>query len=150
MKEKSVSLEQAKFRYTIIIGCSRLGASLATQLSEQGEEVTVIDKDRRSFSRLSGDFGGLTIVGDAAYLDILEAAEIKRATAVVCVTDYDNTNILVAQLVKELYGVEQVVARLYDQERQCVYQEFNIVTICPPALSALEITNLLNHPGETQ
>ena len=131
-----------KEQYSIIVGCGRLGANLANQLSAKGESVLVIDKNKEAFGKLSPSFAGATLVGDATYLDVLHDAEIEKATAVVSVTNYDNTNILIAQAAKE-FGVGQVIARLYDPGRERVYREFGIDTISPAVLSMKEIDKLL-------
>lgn len=130
--------------YTIIIGCGRLGASLAASLSNRKKNVSIIDKNKEAFRKLSPSFGGLTLEGDATYIDILKEAEIDKSTVVILVTNNDNTNIMIAQMVKELFGIKTVIARLYDPERECVYKEFNIDTICPSILSANKIDELLN------
>ena len=135
--------------YTIIIGCGRLGANLANRLSERGESVLIIDINKDAFRKISPSFSGITLIGDATYLNVLHEAEIEKATAIVTVTNYDNTNILIALIAKELFGIEHVIARLYDPERECVYHEFNIDTISPAILSMKEIDKLLNIP-ETQ
>lgn len=135
--------KEKKETHTIIIGCGRLGASLAGSLSEQGENVVVIDKEEASFRKLSSGYGGLTLVGDATDVSVLKEAGIEKADVVVSVTDYDNTNIMVGQIAKELYQIPKVVCRLYDPERECVYHEFEIETICPSVLSAIEIRHLM-------
>ena len=132
--------------YTIVIGCGRLGANLAGAISNSGGNVSIIDKNEESFRKLSPAFGGITIVGDGTELSVLLEANIKKADAVVAVTNNDNINILVAQLAKEMYCVSHVIARLYDSERECVYNEFGIDTICPAVLSAKEIDKILNIP----
>lgn len=134
----------AKSSYSVIAGCGRLGAGLANALSDEGESVLVIDRSKESFRKLSPSFGGLTLLGDATDLDVLEEAEMKKATALVCVTDDDNTNILIAQLARRQYGVKRVISRLYDPDRECVYQELGIDTICPAVLSAQRIASLLD------
>jgi trk system potassium uptake protein TrkA len=134
--------------YTIVVGCGRLGANLASRLSEDGESVVVIDMDKESFRKLSPSFSGITLVGDATFLNVLHEAEIERATTVVSVTNYDNTNILVAQYAKRMFGIEHVIARLYDPEKECVYQEFDIETIAPAILSIKEIDKLLSSSDE--
>lgn len=129
--------------YTIIIGCGRLGASLANMLSDNGTNVLMLDRDESSFRKLSSSYGGLTLAGDARNIYTLREAGIEDAKVVVSVTNDDNTNIMVAQIAKELYQIPHVVCRLYDPERECVYHEFGINTICPAVLSANEIINLL-------
>lgn len=136
--------------FTVIVGCGRLGANLANTLSDAGESVLIIDNVEDAFRKLSPYFGGISLVGDATEIFVLEEANIKSATAVITVTNDDNTNILVAQLAKEYFGVEHVISRLYDPERECVYHEFNIYTICPAVLSAREIALLLNAKKSTE
>ena len=141
------SMDKRNSAYTIIVGCGRLGANLANTLSDDGGKVTIIDKEPGAFRKLSPSYGGIVMTGNATELLVLENAEIEKATAVVSVTNNDNTNIMVAQLAKEMFGIKQVVARLYDQERECVYHEFGIETICPAVLSAKEVDRLLTMPA---
>ncbi len=129
--------------YTIIVGCGRLGANLANALSDHGDNVIIVDKNEEAFRKLSAAYGGLTLPGDATDISVLKAAGIERADVVVSVTNLDNTNIMVAQIAKEQYRIPRVVCRLYDPERECVYHEFGIDTICPAVLSAKEIGKLL-------
>ena len=130
-------------KYTIIVGCGRLGSKLASMISENGENVLIIDKRSEAFRKLSPSFGGIELAGDATEIAVLTEAEIEKATAVVAVTNNDNTNIMVAQLAKELFHVSYVIARLYDPERDCVYKEFGISTVNPATLSSREIERLL-------
>ena len=102
-----------------------------------------MDADKNAFRRLSSNFGGLSIVADGTDFDALKKADIQKATAVVAVTNNDNTNIMVAQIARHLFGVKQVIARLYDSERESVYKELGIDTICPAVLSAKEIDKFL-------
>lgn len=130
-------------QYIIIVGCGRLGANLANTLSDSEKSVLIIDKDKSSFRKLSPSFSGIILTGDATEVSVLREAEIEKATAVVTVTNRDNTNIMVAQMAKELFHIEQVVARLYDPDREHVYREFEIDTICPAVLATKEIDQLL-------
>ena len=130
--------------YMIIVGCGRLGANLANSLSDEGGNVLIMDSDQSSFRRLSESFGGLAVVGDGTDFDALQDAQIGKASVVVAVTNKDNTNIMVAQIARDVFHVKKVIARLYDPERECVYREFGINTICPTALSTQEIDKLLD------
>ncbi|MDR1669877.1 MAG: TrkA family potassium uptake protein [Oscillospiraceae bacterium] len=130
--------------YTVIAGCGRLGANLANKLSEEGESVTIIDRNKDSFRKLSPSYSGISLTGDATDLGVLRDADIERASAVISVTNYDNTNIMIAQLAKRLFGIGRVIARLYDPEREFVYRELGIDTISPAVLSIQEIDKLLN------
>lgn len=129
--------------YTIIIGCGRLGANLANTFSDEGGNVLIIDKNKDAFRKLSPSFGGLSVIGDATDLDVLQEAQISKADVVMAVTNNDNANILVAQLSHEMFKVQRVISRLYDPERECVYREFGIDTICPAILSVKEIDKIL-------
>ena len=136
--------------YTVIIGCGRLGANLANTLSEEGENVLILDKEKDSFRKLSSSFGGLSVEGDGTELDTLKAADVQRADTVIAVTNNDNINIMIAQIAKECFSVKKVISRLFDPERECVYQELGIDTICPAVLSANEIDKILNRNASTQ
>ena len=129
--------------YTIIAGCGRLGASLAGRLSDKGNNVLVIDMKDSSFRKLPADFGGMVIQGDATELSVLNRAEIGKATSVIAVTDHDNTNVMIAQIAKEMFHIDNVIARLYDPDRECVYRELKINTICPVVLSTSKVDQLL-------
>lgn len=130
--------------YVIIIGCGRLGATLANTLSDNNGNVLIMDTEDSSFRRLSPNFGGLSVVGNGMDLNDLKEAQIPKASAVIAVTNHDNTNIMVAQLARDLFHVDKVIARLYDPERESVYQELGIDTICPAVLSAKEVDKFLD------
>lgn len=129
--------------YTIIVGCGRLGANLAGELSNEGDNVLIIDADKNAFRRLASNFGGLSVVADGTDLDKLREARIENASAVIAVTNHDNTNIMVAQIARDMFGVKRVIARLYDPDSETVYRKLGISTICPSVLSAKEIDKLL-------
>ena len=136
--------------YTVIIGCGRLGANLANTLSEEGENVLILDQNKDSFRKLSSSFGGLAVEGDGTELETLKAADVQRADTVIAVTNNDNINIMIAQIAKECFSVKKVISRLFDPERECVYQELGIDTICPAVLSANEIDKILYRNASTQ
>jgi len=129
---------------TVIVGCGRLGAHIANALSERGEGVVVIDITRDAFRQLSPGFNGIIVTGDATDLMVLEEASLGRATALVAVTGRDNTNIMVAQMAKQLYNMPRVITRLSEPELECVYKELGIETISPLLLSTREIERLLD------
>ncbi len=122
--------------YIILVGCGRVGAQLATMLSQEGHAVVVVDDDPDSFKRLSENFSGSTIQGNGIDEDVLRGAGIERADAVVTATNGDNTNIMVAQIAQEIYGVERVVARCYDPVRSNAYEMLGLKTICPTTVGA--------------
>ena len=140
---KFVQKLKASGRYTIIVGCGRLGASLANQLSDKGENVLIIDQSEESFRKLSPDFGGIALKGDGTEIPFLTDAQIQQATSVIAVTNHDNTNVMIAQIAKEVFHIDNVIARLYDPDRQCVYQELQINTVCPVVLSTTQVDQLM-------
>jgi len=147
MNMSSHSARNGRNGYTIIIGCGRLGANLANALSDEGGNVLIMDKNKDAFRKLSPSFGGLTTVGNATDIDALQEAQMEKAETVVVVTNSDNVNVMAAQLAREVFHVREVIARLYDPERECVYQEFGIETICPAVLSIKEINKILLKTG---
>ena len=125
----------------IVVGCGQLGSTLAEYLCEDNNNVTIIDSNESSFRRLSPNFGGFILCGDAMDIEILTQAKIEDADVVIAATDNDNINIFIAQIAKEIYSVPQVISRLYDIKREGVYKEFGIKTICPSVLSAEAFRN---------
>ncbi len=117
--------------HVVIVGCGRVGSSLAKNLVEQGHTVAVVDRKPSAFERLGADFPGQTLAGVGFDRDLLLAAGIERAGAVAAVTNGDNSNILVARVARETFGVERVVARIYDPRRAAIYQRLGIATVAP-------------------
>ncbi|SCY02910.1 potassium channel family protein [Alkaliphilus peptidifermentans] len=129
--------------YIIIVGCGRLGSHLASLLSKTRRSVVVIDKEQHAFHRLSDDFSGFTIEADAIEIDTLLEAKINKADVLVATTNDDNTNIMVAQIAKTIYGVPKVVARLFEPSRKIVYEELDVETISPTVLSSIAFKNII-------
>ena len=117
--------------HVVVVGCGRVGAGLARTLEESGHTVAVIDRRVRAFERLPEDFGGRTISGVGFDRDRLTEAGIEEAGALAAVTNGDNSNILVARVARETFGIERVVARIYDPQRAAVYQRLGIATVAP-------------------
>lgn len=115
--------------YVVIMGCGRVGSSLARALVRVGHEVTVIDRDESAFLRLGQDFPGNRITGVGFDRDVLTRAGIERADAFAAVSSGDNSNIISARVAREMFGVERVVARIYDAKRAAVYERLGIPTI---------------------
>jgi trk system potassium uptake protein TrkA len=115
--------------HVVVVGCGRVGSGLAATLESQGHSVAVIDRKPQAFRRLSSDFSGKSIVGVGFDRTCLKAAGIEQADALAAVTNGDNSNILVARTGKEYFGVERVVARIYDQRRAAIYERLGISTV---------------------
>lgn len=127
----------------VILGCGRTGAYLARMLVAEGHQVTVIDKNSAAFARLGPDFSGGLIVGMGVDEDVLCRAGIEQADAFVAVTDGDNTNIMAAQVVKEIFSVPKVICRIYDPLRDEIYHTLGLETICPTLLGVNRIKDIL-------
>ncbi|KUL35855.1 potassium channel family protein [Actinoplanes awajinensis] len=115
--------------HVVIMGCGRLGSTLAHSLDTRGHQVAVIDQNAEAFRRLSTDFGGVTVTGIGFDRDVLRAAGIERADAFAAVSSGDNSNIISARLARETFGVSRVVARIYDAKRAQVYERLGIPTV---------------------
>lgn len=115
--------------HIVIMGCGRVGAMLATYLEKRGHSVAVIDVDPEAFRRLGHDFNGDTVKGVGFDREVLEQAGIRRADAFAAVSSGDNSNILAARVVREIYHIENVTARIYDQGRAAVYERLGIPTV---------------------
>ena len=127
----------------VILGCGRLGSYLARRLQEEGDRVTVIDNDSGAFRRLGPGFGGDTVVGTGIDEDVLRKAGIEQADAFVAVTNWDNTNVMAAQVAKEIFGVGRVICRIYDYLREEVFRGLGLETICPAVIDADRIQAML-------
>ncbi|HVI85640.1 MAG TPA: TrkA family potassium uptake protein [bacterium] len=122
--------------HVVIVGCGRVGATLALMLEADGHSVAVIDRDREAFRRLGQEFRGKTILGMGIDEDVLKKAGIEGAGAFAATTNGDNTNIMSAQIAKMKYKVARVIARLYDPLRAEAYKELGVDTISPTLLGA--------------
>lgn len=115
--------------HVIVVGCGRVGSELAGELEKTGHSVSVIDKRADAFRRLPQGFGGAKIRGFGFDRDDLIEAGIEHADALAAVTNGDNSNILTARIARETFGIEQVVARIYDPRRATIYQRLGIHTV---------------------
>ena len=111
------------------MGCGRVGSTLARSLEDRNHTVSVIDSDPDAFRRLGPSFNGDKITGYGFDQEVLEKAGIRRADAFAAVSSGDNSNIIAARVARETFGIEQVVARIYDPGRAEVYQRLGITTV---------------------
>lgn len=126
----------------IILGCGRVGSTMARMLEREGHEVTVIDWNQDSFRRLD-TFRGKTLVGSGIDMDVLRKAGIEKADAFVAVTNGDNTNIMSVQIAKEIFKVSKALARIYDPVRASAYKQLGIETLCTTSIGAGLMTDFL-------
>lgn len=115
--------------HVVVVGCGRVGSSLAGAIEAAGHTAAIIDKQEKAFRRLPPGFTGKRIVGVGFDRDRLEEAGITEAGALAAVTNGDNSNILVARIARETYGIDRVMARIYDPRRAAIYERVGISTI---------------------
>lgn len=125
--------------HIVIMGCGRVGSSLARSLEKRGHTVAVIDADPESFRRLGPQFRGITVHGVGFDRDVLIKAGIEHADGFAAVSSGDNSNVLAARTVREEFGVHNVMARIYDQGRAAVYERLGIPTVATVRWAATQV-----------
>jgi trk system potassium uptake protein TrkA len=115
--------------HIVIMGCGRVGSTLAHILEDQGHSVAIIDQDADAFRRLRSGFKGRKVTGIGFDQDVLIEAGIQEAEAFAAVSSGDNSNVIAARVARESFGVERVAARIYDPRRAEVYQRLGIPTV---------------------
>ena len=111
------------------MGCGRVGSTLARSLEDRDHTVAVIDSNPDAFRRLGPSFNGTKVTGIGFDQDVLDRAGIEKADAFAAVSSGDNSNIIAARVARETFGIQQVVARIYDPGRAEVYQRLGITTV---------------------
>jgi trk system potassium uptake protein TrkA len=125
--------------HVIVVGCGRVGSEVALSLASTEHDVIVIDRKPESFRRLGDDFAGQTMVGVGFDRDVLTEAGITPNCAVAAVTSGDNSNILIARVARETFGVKHVVARIYDPRRASIYERLGIATVASVAWTSARV-----------
>jgi trk system potassium uptake protein TrkA len=115
----------------IVIGCGRVGSTIAKRFAGEGWEVTAIDEKESALSRLGENWTGGFVVGHGMDVTVLREAGIEDADAVVVSTDGDNTNVIIGQVAKKRFGIDCTVVRILDPARADFYRERGLRTICP-------------------
>lgn len=128
----------------LIVGCGKVGAKLAMTLTNEGHDVSIIARSNAEADKqLDNAFTGSLLCGVPIDQDNLKKAGIETCDVVCAVTDDDNTNIMVAQLAKEVYKVEKVISRILDPERGDIFAHFGLETVCPTRLTVEAICSAL-------
>ena len=133
--------------HIVIMGCGRVGSTLAHILEDQGHSVAVIDQNADAFRKLRSGFKGRKITGYGFDRDVLIEAGIEEADAFAAVSSGDNSNIIAARVVRESFGVERVAARIYDPRRAEVYQRLGIPTVATVRWTADQMLRTLLPDG---
>ncbi len=135
---------------TVIMGCGRVGAELATLLDREGQEVVILDIDPDAFGQLPDGFKGSCVVGNGIDQDVLQRIGLAEADAFVAVTPGDNRNVMACQIAKHIFGVPRVVCRIFDPIRQELYRNLDLETISPTKEVAQLLKQALERePAET-
>jgi trk system potassium uptake protein TrkA len=129
----------------LVVGCGKVGSNLASVLAKQGHDVSIVDRNEENFDLLPNDFNGFKTVGVPIDIDVLKKAGIESCDAVAAVTPNDNINIMVSEVAKEIFNIENVFARIYDPNREEVFSRLGMYTICPTNLTVSTICSALNN-----
>ena len=132
---------------TIIVGCGRVGAGLASQLDEEGHDVVILDIKTESFRRLAPSFSGQALRGDGTDESVLERAGTREASWFFALTEGDNRNILAAQLAKQAFGIPHVLCKINDPVRSNAYSTLGIDTINRTDMMIDSIDRYMGKPG---
>jgi len=136
--------------HIVIMGCGRVGSTIAHILEEQDHSVAIIDQDPEAFRKLSVSFKGSKVTGVGFDRDVLIEAGIERADAFAAVSSGDNSNVIAARVVRESFGVSRVVARIYDPRRAEVYQRLGIPTVATVRWTADQMLRKLLPEGHQE
>ena len=115
----------------IVIGCGRVGSTVAKRFAAEGWDVTAVDENESALSRLGENWTGGFIVGHGMDTAVLREAGIDDADAVVVATDGDNTNLIIGQVAQKRFGVDCTVVRILDPARAEFYRQRGMRTVCP-------------------
>jgi trk system potassium uptake protein len=129
------------------MGCGRVGSALARSLEDRNHTVSIIDSNADAFRRLGPTFSGTKVTGVGFDQDVLERAGIDEADAFAAVSSGDNSNIIAARVARESFGIQQVVARIYDPGRAEVYQRLGITTVATVKWTADQVLRRLLPAG---
>lgn len=123
----------------IVVGCGRVGSQLASMLSDNGNNVCVIDRNADAFANLGRDFNGSTVQGVGFDEDTLTKAGVDDCDVIAAVTQFDNTNLMVAEVGSRLFDVPHVIARLYNPDHERAYMQLGIDYVCGTSLVAEDV-----------
>lgn len=132
----------------VVMGCGRVGAALAAELSSEGNDVLVLDIDASAFRFLPDDFRGSTHVGNGIDVDVLERIRVRDADAFVSTTRGDNRNVMAAQIAKHIFGVKIVATRVFDPLREEMYRNMGLRTINPTRVQAKRLKRVIQAPSD--
>lgn len=130
----------------VIMGCGRVGSTLATRLVKEGHVVTIMDVNPDAFQRLPSDFEGNAIIGNGIDEGALRRARIESADIFVAVTQGDNRNLMASQIAKHIFHVPRVVTRVYDHSRAVLFEELGLETFSSTHIVTGMMHDVITHP----
>jgi trk/ktr system potassium uptake protein len=119
----------------VVIGCGRVGSSVAKGLHADGWDVTAVDESEDALMRLGPNWQGGFVLGHGMDTRVLERAGVEEADAGVVATDGDNTNVVIGQVLQKRYGIASVVVRVLDPARAKFYADRGLNTVCPTQIA---------------
>jgi len=133
--------------HVIVIGCGRVGSSLAYQLYKEGNEVTVIDRSVTAFENLPADFEGRIVEGDALARDVLRRAEIENAEGLAAVTGSESINVVLAHVARSVFKLPNVVVRSFDPSWSRIHESFGVQAIGSARWDVQRMEEMLTQPS---
>lgn len=133
-----------------IMGCGRVGATLAAELSRNGDQVLILDTDPSAFRFLPDDFVGTKVVGNGIDLDVLRKLGIESMDVFVSATRGDNRNVMAAQIAKYIFGVPVVASRVFDPLREEMYRNMGLRTINPTRVQAMRLRRIIEAKSDEE
>ena len=133
-----------------IMGCGRVGATLAAELSRNGDQVLILDTDPTAFRFLPDDFVGTKAIGNGIDLDVLRKLGIENMDVFVSATRGDNRNVMAAQIAKHIFGVPIVASRVFDPLREEMYRNMGLRTINPTRVQAMRLRRIIEAKSDEE
>lgn len=131
--------------YVVIIGCGRIGGTLALELSNEGHDVVIIDKEKTRLEMLGSGFNGTRLRGVEFDHDVLLEAGIEMADVFLAMTPDDNVNLMAAQVARRIFNVKRVIARVCEPQKQFLYDQLALETICPTSSASQMVKEMIFH-----
>jgi Trk K+ transport system NAD-binding subunit len=130
---------QRRIMNFVVIGSGRVGSQLSAILSADGHNVTIVDSDADHFNLLPATFSGRKVTGIEFDVDVLKEAEVGTADGIAIVTPNDNTNIMVAETIRQIFGNKSIVVRIYEPRKKKTYERLDLRGVSPVTLGAYQI-----------
>ncbi len=134
----------------VIMGCGRVGAALAADMSEEGNDVLVLDVDPEAFRFLPDGFSGSTYVGNGMDVDVQRKIGVGKADVFVSTTRGDNRNVMAAQIAKHVFGVKVAASRVFDPLREEMYRNMGLRTINPSRVQSKRLKRIIEADTDEQ